>query len=103
MVQVLTDVTKRLVLPGAEPTMKLNLGSVLKVDTPKQEKGRDTPKQEKVREPHLAQTNEPLPRISTPCPPRFSVLILTPQSPSLSPCAGECGHTGLSARVQAGL
>ena len=55
--QVLTDATQRLVLPGAEPTMKLKLGSVLKADmpkqekvlTPKQEKARDTPKQEKAR------------------------------------------------------
>ena len=35
---MLRDVSQQRVLPGAEPTMKLNVGSVPKALTPKQEK-----------------------------------------------------------------
>ena len=48
--QVLRDVSQQRVLPGAEPTMKLNVGSVPKALTPKQEKAL-TPKQEKALTP----------------------------------------------------
>jgi pSer/pThr/pTyr-binding forkhead associated (FHA) protein len=60
--EVLTDVTQRIVLPGAEPTMKLPAKSVLKADTPKA--GGNTPKQQKAR----ATSPNPLDFLSSPVP-----------------------------------
>ena len=100
---MLRDVSQQRVLPGAEPTMKLNLGSVPKALTPKQEKARGTPKQEKARAPRPNRESpppEPTPHGGSFNTTHTHAAYLTSPPPS---CAGERKHTGLGARIQACL